>query len=161
MVAPLFGLFDDDARAGEAAPVREQAAVREKVLEVHRRLCVLYECPIAYFHTLDPVSELVSSLLSHRTRNAQSGRAFRELRSRFATWEAVRDAPTAEVEMAIEAVTWPEQKAPRIQAVLRRITDLVGGLSLDFLADLPVPAARAWLSSAPKIRPKSQARRDN
>ena len=157
MDAPLFGLFDDDARAGEAAPVREQAAVREKVLEVHRRLCVLYECPIAYFHTLDPVSELVSSLLSHRTRNAQSGQAFRELRSRFATWEAVRDAPTAEVEMAIEAVTWPEQKAPRIQAVLRRITDLVGGLSLDFLADLPVPAARAWLEELPGVGPKTSA----
>ena len=48
----------------------------EKALEIHRRLCAVYHCPIAYFHTLDPLSELVSSLLSHRTRNADSGAAF-------------------------------------------------------------------------------------
>ena len=52
-------------------------ALIEKVLEIHHRLCVAYECPVAYFHSLDPLSELVSSLLSHRTRNADSGRAFK------------------------------------------------------------------------------------
>ena len=34
----------------------------EKVLLVHDRLCAEYGCPIAYFHELDPLSELVSSL---------------------------------------------------------------------------------------------------
>ena len=37
---------------------------REKVLEIHHRLCRAYGCPISYFHALDPLSELVSSLLS-------------------------------------------------------------------------------------------------
>jgi hypothetical protein len=45
----------------------------------------------------------VSSLLSHRTRNADSGRAFRELKARFGTREVVRDAPTGAVEAAIAA----------------------------------------------------------
>jgi hypothetical protein len=80
------------ARAAPASEV-DDAALREKVLVVHERLCAEYRCPIAYFHELDPLSELVSSLLSHRTKNADSGRAFRQLRARFATWEAVRDAP--------------------------------------------------------------------
>ena len=57
-----------------------ETALIEKVLEIHHRLCVAYQCPVAYFHSLDPLSELVSSLLSHRTRNADSGRAFKALR---------------------------------------------------------------------------------
>src|SRR5919205_981881 len=93
-----------------------------KALLVHERLCEAYHCPIAYFHNLDPLSELISSLLSHRTKNADSARAFRGLEKRFASWAAVRDAPTAEVEAAIASCTWPEQKAPRIQQVLRLIT---------------------------------------
>jgi endonuclease-3 len=124
---------------------------------VHRLLCEEYECPIRYFHDMDPLSELISSLLSHRTRNADSGRAFRALRGRFRTWEEVRDAPLDEVESAISAVTWPEQKAPRIQHVLREITRLRGELSLDFLADLTVPEARRWLEALPGIGPKTSA----
>lgn len=130
----------------------------EKALRLHERLCAAYGCPIPYFHDLDPLSELVSSLLSHRTRNADSGRAFRRLRERFATWEAVRDAAVGEVEEAVSPCTWPEQKAPRIQAVLARIGERRGGeLSLDFLGALPVPEARAWLEALPGVGPKTSA----
>jgi endonuclease-3 len=132
-------------------------ALRDKAMRVHERLCAEYGCPIAFFHTMDPLSELVSSLLSHRTKNRDSGRAFKQLRARFPAWEAVRDAPTAEVEEAIAPATWPEQKAPRIQAVLRRIGELRGELSLDFLAELPVREARDWLEALPGVGPKTSA----
>ena len=132
-------------------------ALKEKALAIHRRLCAVYGCPIPYFHAYDPLSELVSSLLSHRTRNAESGRAYRALRERYADWAAVRDAPAEEVEETIRGVTWPEQKAPRIQAVLRAITERHGALSLDFLADMPVAEARAWLESISGIGPKTSA----
>jgi endonuclease-3 len=131
--------------------------LRVKAWTVHRILCKEYGCPIRFFHEMDPLSELVSSLLSHRTRNADSGRAFKALRARFATWEAVRDAAVGEVEETIAAVTWPEQKAPRIQQVLREITRLRGELSLEFLAELSVPEARAWLEALPGIGPKTSA----
>ena len=132
--------------------------VREKALLVHERLCAEYGCPIPYFHHLDPLSELVSSLLSHRTKNSDSGRAFRQLRTRFPTWEAVRDAPVAEVEEAIVPATWPEQKAPRIQQVLRTITERCrGDLSLDFLELMSVREARDWLESIPGVGPKTSA----
>lgn len=130
----------------------------EKVLLVHERLCAAYGCPIAFFHDLVPLSELVSALLSHRTRNRDSGRAFRQLRARFPTWEAVRDAPMQEVQEAIAPVTWPEQKAPRLQAILRELTARRGGdMSLDFLGELSVPQARAWLESLPGVGPKTSA----
>jgi endonuclease III len=127
------------------------------VLSVHHCLTAIYGSGINYFHDLDPLSELVSSLLSHRTRNAHSGRAFRKLKELFSGWEAVRDAPVQMVEEAIAPCTWPEQKAPRIQQVLRLITERCGGLSLDFLANMEVPAARAWLESLPGVGPKTSA----
>jgi endonuclease-3 len=151
-------LFDEplDPVASPAPP-----APNAKLLEVHRRLCAVYECPIPYFHHLDPLSELISSLLSHRTKNADSGRAFKALRAAFGgDWAAARDAPVGRVEELISAVTWPEQKGPRIQAVLREITRHRGGgtdLSLDFLAALAPADARAWLEQLPGVGPKTSA----
>lgn len=132
-------------------------ALRAFALQVHDRLCAAYGCPIPWFHHLDPMSELVSSLLSHRTTNRSSGQAFRELRHRFPTWEEVRDAPVEQVQDAIAPCTWPEQKAPRIQQVLRDVTERRGELSLEFLAEMPVPQARAWLESLTGVGPKTSA----
>ncbi|MGF1536936.1 MAG: endonuclease III domain-containing protein [Elainellaceae cyanobacterium] len=132
-------------------------SVSDKALLIHDRLCEVYGCPIPYFHNLDPLSELVSALLSHRTRNADSGRAFKQLRQAFSSWEAVRDGDVGAVQQAIAPCTWPEQKAPRLQQVLRGVTERRGELSLDFLAELPVPEARAWLEALPGVGPKTSA----
>ncbi len=143
-----------------APPPEPSPELKVKALLVHERLCGEYGCPIAYFHDLDPLSELVSSLLSHRTKNADSGRAFRQLVAQFQTWEAVRDAPTADVQTVIVACTWPEQKALRIQQVLKLIGErrsAGGKLSLDFLEDMSVPDARAWLEQLPGVGPKTSA----
>ncbi len=130
----------------------------EKSLLAGTLLCDEYKCPIPYFHELDPLSELISSLLSHRTRNADSGRAFKTLRARFPDWTEVADAPVEEIEEAISTCTWPEQKAPRLQSVLRGIAERRGGdLSLDFLKDMSVADARAWLEALPGVGPKTSA----
>ena len=129
----------------------------EFLLEIHRRLSDVYGRQIKYFHDLDPLSELVSAMLSHRTRNSHSGHAFKNLVQLFGTWEAVRDAPTELVQEAISPCTWPEQKAPRIKQVLRLITDLTGRLSLDFLANMNGDEARTWLEALPGVGPKTSA----
>ena len=131
--------------------------IRAKARRIHDRLCEEYGCPIPFFHDLDPLSELVSSFLSHRTRNADSGRAFKQLRARFPDWHAVIDAPTEAVEEAIAPCTWPEQKAPRLRAILREIRDRRGDLSLEFLAEMPVSEARTWLESLTGVGPKTSA----
>ena len=136
------------------------AALRARALAVHDRLCAAYGCPVPFFSDKDPLSELVSALLSHRTKNADSHRAYQTLRARFETWEAVRDAPEADVREAVAACTWPEQKAPRVQAVLQAITDAPesgGALSLDFLAGWDALAARRWLQAFPGVGPKTSA----
>lgn len=140
-------------------PRDETAADDRRTLlrQVHARLCEAYHCPIAYFHALDPLDELVSSLLSHRTKNADSARAFRQLRERFPDWESVRDAPVAEVEAAIAPCTWPEAKAPALQRTLRALTERQGRLDLGHLAGMEVAEARGWLESLPGIGPKTSA----
>jgi endonuclease-3 len=127
------------------------------VLEVHRRLAEIFGSGIKYFHDLDPLSELVSSLLSHRTKNAQSRKAFHQLLAKFGSWEAVQAAPVADVEAEIQPATWPEQKAPRIQQVLGAIAEKQGNLSLDFLGELPPAEARDWLEELPGVGPKTSA----
>lgn len=130
----------------------------ELVIEVHHRLGEVYGSGIKYFHDLDPLSELVSSLLSHRTKNRDSGKAFDKLVEQFGTWEAVRDGDTKEIEIAIRPCTWPEQKAPRIQQVLRLVTEQNKGvLSLDFLSGMSVADARQWLEELPGVGPKTSA----
>jgi len=104
------------------------------------------------------MSELVSSLLSHRTKNHDSGLAFKQLRAAFPTWKAIRDAPTADIQRAIAPCTWPEQKAPCIQAVVRLVGDRTQETwSLEFLGQLSVSEARSWLEALPGVGPKTSA----
>jgi endonuclease III len=131
--------------------------LQQRVIEVHERLCSVYGCPFPYFSDLDPLSELVAALLSHRTKNADSHRAFKRLTQAFPTWEAARDAPTHEVQQAIALCTWPEQKAPRIQQVLQCVEESSNAWSLDFLGEMPIPEARAWLERLPGVGSKTSA----
>ena len=151
-------LFAPDAPPPVPPDSTPDPALRDRLVEVHRRLCHEYGCPVAHWAEDSPLSELVSALLSHRTRNRESGAAYAVLRERFPTWEAVRDAPTDAVQDAIRACNWPEQKAPRIQAVLRAITARRDGeLSLNFLEDMTPRAARDWLEVMPGVGPKTSA----
>lgn len=129
----------------------------EFVLTVHHRLSEVYGTQIAYFHDLDPLSELVSALLSHRTKNSNSGKAFHNLLNTFVNWENVLNAPTEDVQAEITPCTWPEQKAPRIQEVLRLIKERHGSLTLDFMAGIEVSEARKWLEDLPGVGPKTSA----
>ena len=136
-------------------PSPDVATLSAKAIEVTRRLTELYgELP---FSSKDPMSMLVDILLSHRTRDEQTAAAWDNLLKRFGSWEAVRDAPTQEVQDAIANVNFPEVKAPRIQAIMRQITQERGSLNLDFLCDLPVEEAAAWLNRFEGVGPKTTA----
>ena len=71
----------------------------------------------------DPVSELVTTLLSHSTTDVNQLRAFEALRSCYPTWDEVRAAPTAEVEETVRVAGLAGQKGPRIQHALDAIAD--------------------------------------
>lgn len=136
-------------------PSPDIAALSAKALEVTRRLTELYgELP---FPNKDPMSQLVDIILSHRTRDEQTAAAYDNLLKRFGSWEAVRDAPTEQVQDAIANVNWPEVKAPRLQVIMREITEERGNLDLNFLCDLPVEEATSWLNRFDGVGPKTTA----
>src|SRR5687768_18388768 len=97
-------------------------ALAERALKIHKRLLEFYGEPI-WRNPLPAIDELVSTILSQNTNDINRDRAFNVLRAKFSTWEEVRDAPTNEVIEAIRPAGLANQKGPRIQQVLRSITE--------------------------------------
>lgn len=106
---------------------------------------------------LGPEEELVACILSQHTSDINSQRAFRLLREKYPTWEAVLAAPTQELTDTIRCGGLANQKAPRIQEVLRRIQADEGSISLACLDDLSDREARDYLTRLPGIGPKTAA----
>ena len=127
-----------------------------KIGVVNDRLLAFYGVRQAH-GVRDPLDELVLTILSQNTSDRNSGRAFRLLKARYPTWEAVLEAPVAELYEVIKPAGLGNIKAPRIQAVLAEIIRRRGSLGLDFLRDLPMDEGRAWLTSLPGIGPKTAA----
>lgn len=99
----------------------------------------------------DPMHELISTILSQRTTNANEALAYDRMWQRFGSWEAIRDADVMELTEAIEPSNYPETKAPHIKETLRQIIEERGEANIDFLADLPVDEGMAWLMSHPGV----------
>jgi endonuclease-3 len=127
---------------------------RECALEVHRRLLALYGEP-AWRTPLPVLDELISTILSQNTNDANRDRAFQQLRLRFRTWEEVRDADPRQVITAIRSAGLANQKGPRIQNILQAITHERDSLNVDFLKDLTAQQAHDWLGKFTGVGPKT------
>jgi endonuclease-3 len=135
-------------------------------------------------HRLDPVSELILTILTANSADINAEVAFGALRDRWPSaptpkgasleprhfpgwggiglpdlpapdWAAVEAAPIAELTDVIRPGGLANQKAPRIQAALRAIAANGQGHSLEFLRDKPPLEARDWLSAIPGIGKKT------
>jgi len=131
-------------------------SVAQRAIKVHKRLLEFYGEPL-WRNPLPAIDELVSTILSQNTNDINRDRAFNFLRAKFPTWEAVRDAKTQAVIEAIRPAGLANQKGPRIQQVLRSITEERGSLDLSFLKDLTVEEARIWLTKFNGVGPKTAA----
>jgi endonuclease-3 len=124
--------------------------LRAKAWEVYQRLLQTYgERPLK--PRREPMHELISTMLSHRTTQKNEAIAFERMWQRFGSWEAIRDAPLAELTEAIAPANFAEAKAPNIKEALRRIIAERGEPSIDFLADLPPEEGLEWLMSLPGV----------
>jgi endonuclease III len=151
------------------------------VLRVRDRLREVYGIPLMRPHK-DPIAELILTVLSQSTNDRNRDVAFLRLRTRFSAWEAVRDAPVAEIEEAIRPGGISKVKSVRIQAILRAVTERpgppsrdaaradsdgrdsasdfaggAGGLSLDWLPDVALAEARDYLTELPGVGRKTAA----
>jgi endonuclease-3 len=101
------------------------------------------------------VGVLVDTILSQNTSAANSDAGYRQLRRKFRSWKQVAEAPVGEVERCIRVSGLSNLKAPRIQAILRRIRADRGRIDLQFLNDLPDAAAYDYLRAFPGVGPKT------
>lgn len=129
---------------------------------------------------LDPTSELILTILTQNSADVNAEVAFQALREAYPSggatqvhnpgagwggiglpegappdWGAVEFAPLPELTDVIRPGGLANQKAPRLQATLRRIREERGDYALDFLAEMPALEARAWLTSIDGIGKKT------
>lgn len=105
----------------------------------------------------DPLDGLVGTILSQHTSDTNSHRAHAQLRAAYPSWAAVLAAPDEELAEVIRSGGLAGLKARRIKAVLARVLAERGSFTLDFLADLPLDEALAWLWALPGVGPKTAA----
>lgn len=132
----------------------EMETLREKYAAVFRILNETYGRPQWEMHG-PPLDELVGTILSQATADLNTERAYAALTARFPDWESVMNAPPEEVIDTIRSAGLANMKGPRIQAALRHIYQERGELSLDFLGDMPLEEAMAWLTQIDGIGPKT------
>lgn len=128
----------------------------DKYAVIYETLNAAYGRPVRE-QPLDPVDELVVTILSQSTASINTWRGYNALKARYPDWLSIIEAPTAEVVETIRVAGLANQKGPRIQEALRTILRERGEISLDFLSDMPFREAQAWLTRIHGVGRKTAA----
>jgi len=127
----------------------------ERLRMISRLLARRFGRPEACGHETAPVQNLVLTILSQNTTDSNRDRAYETLVGRFPSLPKLAAAKPAEVEEAIRVGGLAKAKARSILFALSRLSEERGGYSLDFLRSMPLPEARAYLTSFPGIGVKT------
>jgi len=103
------------------------------------------------------LDQVVGTVLSQRTSDVNSGRAFTRLKAWFPTWEQAAHASAGEIEDAIRCGGLARQKARRIKEILDAVEEREGRVDLSRLHDLGDLAAESYLTSLPGVGVKTAA----
>jgi endonuclease-3 len=106
---------------------------------------------------LDPLDVLIETILSQSTTNANSSRAFENLKRRFPNWELARRARVSSIETAIRSGGLARQKSKRIKELLNKIYKRRACLDLSFLNSTPLEEAKEFLAGFKGVGPKTVA----
>jgi len=104
---------------------------------------------------LEPVDELILTILSQNTSDINSRRAFKSLTEAFGGWDRVAHAPSVRIAEAIRAGGLADVKSRYILAALKHLEKEAGGYDLRFLKGMELGAARAWLMRLPGVGMKT------
>lgn len=124
-----------------------------KITWIASRLIEFYGVPTVQI--IDPIENLVLTILSQNTNDVNRDRAFASLMKRFGTFEAVGAASQKDIASTIQIGGLQQQKARSIDAALGRIMNECGRLDVAFLNDLRLEDALSWLLALPGVGPKT------
>jgi len=175
-VRPRKRRFSDPARSYAKRLERYRPGLVEFTLS---GLAGKYGQP-AWERRLDPTSELILTILTQNSADINAEVAFEELRRAYPgggqveahrpgagwggfgladgvapDWARVEFAPIPELTDVIRPGGLANQKAPRLQATLRKIREERGDYSLEFLGEMSALDARAWLTQIDGIGMKT------
>jgi endonuclease-3 len=131
----------------------ENDEAKAKCLETHRLLNKFYGV-LKLEPRREPLRELISTMLSHRTTHANEEKAYFQMLDAFGDWEGVLNAPFEALADSLVPAQFPGQKAANIQNVLRIIKDYPannGKISIDFIGKMDTEAALEWLDALPGV----------
>lgn len=106
---------------------------------------------------LDPLSELILTILSQSTSDTNRDRAFAGLRARFPDWDAAAVAPRTAIEAAIRPGGLARVKSGVISRLLKRLRSERGRLDLDVLKTWPMEEGRRYLTGLHGVGAKTAA----
>ena len=106
---------------------------------------------------LDPLDELILTVLSQNTSDTNRDRAFAGLKERFDNWDAVWAARVQNLADAIRPGGIENVKAQRIKAILDEIRRRENKMSLGRLKKMSDEEATEYLSTLPGVGPKTIA----
>ncbi len=132
-----------------------QAPSKTQIRRVHQILLELYGSRAP--HARDPLDGLVLIILSQATNDINCDRAFSSLKAAFPTWDAAVEAPVEKIADAIRSGGLANQKAARIQQLLREIWDDQGCFDLSWMHDASAEKCEAYLSKFHGVGPKTVA----
>ena len=117
------------------------------VREIYQRLKRRFG-PLDPPRRLDPLEELIVTVLSQNTSDVNRDRAYAALESRYPTCEALAAADERELADAIRPGGLAQTKAPRILAILAEIRQREGGsLDLSWMRTASSERIRRYLTS--------------
>lgn len=137
--------------------VRTKAGPRTaaRVRDLHRRLEAEYGP--ADKDRLDPLDELVLTILSQNTSDTNRDRAWTALKARYGDWETVRTAPRSQIEETIRSAGLWKQKARVIQETLDALVEERGEPDLSQVESMSDDEAIAYLTSFRGVGVKTAA----
>ena len=129
------------------------AAIR--VRQIESRLAAQHG--LAVKPRMEPLDELILTILSQNTTDQNRDRAWSCLRETFDSWTSVLNAPREQLESAIRTAGLAHRKARAIENVLRRLAEESGTPTLKRLEDMSDDEALRYLTGFKGVGLKTAA----
>jgi len=133
---------------------KEKRRRKRKLRSVDRLLEKQYGTRKRRRKRVDPLDELIRTILSQNTNDRNRDRAYAAMREVYPTWDDVMNAPRARLEKVLKPGGLAKTKSARIQRILRSIAKS-GKLNLNYLRRLPIEEVEKDLESFDGVGPKT------